>query len=182
MNTIRPSSKLQVEAAIVAALLVDLLSSTAHAQITAAPSTFAVTGAVESKLTLTVPAIKQQFATQLKTISYTLKGVAHTAEVVPLAAIVEAAHPKIDPHVKHAMLQDVVTVTGKDGYTVVFSWGELLPEIGNEPVWVALDQDGKPLPAEEGPVELIVPNDVKPARWVHSVASIEITAPLPQNL
>jgi hypothetical protein len=41
-------------------------------------------------------------------------------------------------------------------------------------VWVALDEDGKPLAASDGPARLIVPGDKMPPRAVHQVADIEV--------
>lgn len=49
-----------------------------------------------------------------------------------------------------------------------------MSDFGNEPIWVAVDQDWKPLDADDGPVELVIPGDAKPARWVHGVASIDV--------
>ena len=63
---------------------------------------------------------------------------------------------------------------GEDGYTVALSLGELLPTYGKRAVWIALDHDGKPLTDKEAPVELIVPEDEKPSRWVHAVTRITL--------
>jgi hypothetical protein len=127
--------------------------------------------------------LKSEFGGQVKTITYTLKGAHHTAHAVPLLAVVNWSRPKFNAHIKHHQLQFVVEVEGQDGYTADFSLGELLPEIGNEKVWVALDQDGKPLADEEGPVELVIPGDRKPARWVRGVAAMLVvdTAGLTPN-
>jgi len=140
----------------------------------AATKSFKVAGAVAKPASWSVIKLRQEFAGQVKTISYTLKGTHHTAHVVPLLAVVNWSQPKINPHIKHHQLQFVVEVEGSDGYAADFSLPELLPEIGNEKVWVALDQDGKPLTDEEGPVEIVSPRDQKPARWVHGVAEINV--------
>ena len=63
---------------------------------------------------------------------------------------------------------------GFDGYTVDFSLPELLPEFGHHAVWVALDEDGKPLTGETGPASLLVPDDVKAGRWVHGLTAITV--------
>ena len=65
-------------------------------------------------------------------------------------------------------------VRGRDGYAAAFSLAELLPEFGHAVAWVAWDRDAKPLPPEAGPVELLVPGDVKAARWVHGVAAVTV--------
>jgi hypothetical protein len=56
----------------------------------------------------------------------------------------------------------------------LFSLAELLPAIGNRSAWLALDIDGEELRARDGPVKLIVPQDSKPGRWVHEIATITI--------
>jgi hypothetical protein len=52
--------------------------------------------------------------------------------------------------------------------------GEILPMVGNRAIWVAMEEDGKPLSDKDGPVRLIAPEDKMPARGVHQIASIEI--------
>jgi hypothetical protein len=59
-------------------------------------------------------------------------------------------------------------------HTADFSLAELLPQFGHRAAWLTLDEDGKPLPADTGPVELIVPGDAKPGRWVHAVAVVTL--------
>jgi DMSO/TMAO reductase YedYZ molybdopterin-dependent catalytic subunit len=88
--------------------------------------------------------------------------------------------PKADPRMKNSELRLVVGVECRDGYLITFSLGELLADIGNRHVWLALDMDGQPLPQRDGPIRLIVPEDVKPGRWAHAVQAIfvvNITAP-----
>lgn len=135
----------------------------------------------------TVADLKQQFASQLSNITYQSHSGAHTSACVPLLAVLKAAgvgtelkmDPKADPHTKHAPLRVAIVAEASDGYAVVFSLAELLPEIGNRPVWVALDQDGQPLADHDGPVKLVVPDDTKPARWIHAVDRLElITLPV----
>ncbi len=92
-------------------------------------------------------------------------------------------NPTADPKMKNAALHLVVVVRGRDGYVAVFSLAELLPEIGDKPAWIALDEDGAALSERDGPVKLIVPGDAKPGRWVHGVAGIEVvdeSKPAPQ--
>jgi hypothetical protein len=57
-----------------------------------------------------------------------------------------------------------VEVRARDGYTVVFSLGELDPTLGKQRVYVADQCDGKPLPADAGPARLLIPGDSRPAR------------------
>ena len=139
------------------------------------PATLQIAGMVMKPARWTAAQMATQFAADIHPLEYTLKGVHHTAkQAIPLRKLIEAAALRVNPHVKHGDLQFVIAVEGHDGYTVDFSYAELVAEIGNRPVWVALDEDGKPLTGEAAPAELIVPDDVKPARWVHSLARIVV--------
>jgi DMSO/TMAO reductase YedYZ molybdopterin-dependent catalytic subunit len=68
----------------------------------------------------------------------------------------------------------IVRVTASDHYQVVFSLGELDPMLGNEQVILVDTQDGQPL-TKNGPFRLVVPGDKRPARWIHSITTIEET-------
>jgi hypothetical protein len=123
-----------------------------------------------------------ELASDVKPVKYKSHGVEHTFDCVSLVSFLKAAgadtnfvmQPGADPKVKNPQLRRVVIVTGRDGYAVVFSLAELLPAIGDRTVWLALDEDGKPLPEGDGPMRLIVPDDKMPGRAVHEIASIEI--------
>jgi DMSO/TMAO reductase YedYZ molybdopterin-dependent catalytic subunit len=133
-----------------------------------------IEGAVEKSGDWTVESLSKEFAADVKTVPYTLKGVKGEARCVPLLSLVEAAKPRLNAKIKNHQLAFVILVRGDDGYTVAFSLGELLPTYGKRAVWLALDHDGKPLSDKEAPAELIVPEDEKPSRWVHAVTRITL--------
>lgn len=64
-------------------------------------------------------------------------------------------------------------VRAKDGYSVLFSFGELDPGTGNDGAIVATACDGKALGEDVGPYRLVVPGDKRPARAVRNAVSIE---------
>ena len=135
---------------------------------------FQVGGAVASPRSWTVPQLPRELAGDVRTVHYTLKGKPHQAHGVPLLAVLQAARPTFHPHVKNDRVRFVVRVRGRDGYDAAFSLAELLPEFGHAAAWLAWDRDGRPLPPEAGPVELLVPGDVKAARWVHGIAAVTV--------
>ncbi len=53
----------------------------------------------------------------------------------------------------------IVVVTARDGYTVVFSMGELLMHRSDPHVFLVSETAAGPLPENEGPVRLIVRGD-----------------------
>jgi DMSO/TMAO reductase YedYZ molybdopterin-dependent catalytic subunit len=147
------------------------------------PDAITIGGSVEKPGDWTVARLKTDLAADISPISYTSHdGTKHSSNAVPLLALLKASgvqtqlkpDPKADPRLKHHELRQVVVVQGRDGYVATFSLAELLGELGNRPAWLAFDIDGGPLPASDGPIKLIVPDDQKPARWVHGIQIISV--------
>ena len=65
-----------------------------------------------------------------------------------------------------------VVVTSRDGYTVVFSLGELLMHRSDPRVFLVAETASGPLPDNEGPVRLIVYGDR--ARSAYALARLEV--------
>ena len=79
-----------------------------------------------------------------------------------------------DPATHNPLLRRYLIVTASDGYQVVFSGGELDPNFGNTPVYLAWAENGTPLTADEGPIRLVVPGDLRGGRYVRGVSGIEV--------
>ena len=76
---------------------------------------------------------------------------------------------------QRASAGQVVLASGRDGYTVVFSVGELTANRSNPKVFLVAESSGEgPLPENEGPVRLIVYGDK--ARSAYGLARIEVRA------
>jgi hypothetical protein len=73
-----------------------------------------------------------------------------------------------------AEYRDYVEVTAADDYRVVFSLAELDPPSHANSVLLADTMDGKALQSPQGPLKLIVPEDIRPERWVRMVSKISI--------
>ena len=82
--------------------------------------------------------------------------------------------PALNPRVKNDRVRFLVLARGWDGYAATFSLAELLPEFGHAAAWLA-GTGWKLPPPEAGPVELLVPGDVKAACWVHGIAAVTVT-------
>lgn len=149
----------------------------------APPVSFQISGAVLKPGAWDAARLRRDLAGDMTTLTYAMKGHRHTARVVPLWTLLQAAGPRVNPQIKHHLLQFLVAVRGQDGYTADFTLGELSPDFGGRAVWAALDEDGRPLTGDGGPVQLLVPADKKPARWVHAVRAILVSdgalAPVP---
>ena len=68
----------------------------------------------------------------------------------------------------------VVLASGREGYTVVFSVGELRMDRANPKVFLVAETSAGPLPEDQGPVRLIVYGDR--ARSAYGLARIELKA------
>jgi hypothetical protein len=84
---------------------------------------------------------------------------------------------KVNAPMKHELRGESMTcyvvATGSDGYSAVLSLAEIDAEFRAGQVIVADSRDGKPL-GKSGPYELIVPDDKRPARWVHNLNFIAV--------
>jgi hypothetical protein len=62
---------------------------------------------------------------------------------------------------------------GSDGYQVVYSLGEVTPDVHDATVIVADTLDGKAL-ADDGPLKLVATGEKRPARWVRNLGAIRV--------
>ena len=75
------------------------------------------------------------------------------------------------PHGKQFRLY--LVAEGADGYQVVYSIGEVTPDVHDGTVLVADTLDGKPL-GDSGPLQLVLTGEKRPARWVRNLAAIQV--------
>jgi hypothetical protein len=68
-------------------------------------------------------------------------------------------------------------VTGADGTQVTFSIAELDGGFTDRVVLVADTKDGKPLAADAGPYQLIVPGEKRQSRWIKRVIAVDVFDP-----
>jgi hypothetical protein len=68
-----------------------------------------------------------------------------------------------------------VVAEGRDGNKVVYSLGEVSPDVHDGSVLLADSVDGKPL-TDSGPIELVCSGEHRPVRWVRGVTSIKVQA------
>lgn len=73
-----------------------------------------------------------------------------------------------------ALLSRVIVATSADGRRAVLAAGECGPRFAETPAIVALERDGIPLTADEGPARLVVPYDLGPDRRVRSLVSLDV--------
>ncbi len=71
-------------------------------------------------------------------------------------------------------LADYVLVEARDGYRVVFALAELDAGFTDRVAILADRKDGKAIEEKDGPLQLIIPGEKRPARWVREVSRISL--------
>jgi hypothetical protein len=66
-----------------------------------------------------------------------------------------------------------LVAAGSDGYEVVYSLGEVTPDVHDATVLVADSENGQPI-GEDGPLKLIATGEKRPARWVRNLVAIRV--------
>ena len=146
-----------------------LLSSAAVAQ-QAAPS-LSVTGAVKQPLTLTAADLAAMPRAKAVTDN---NGIQTMYEGVWLSDVLKKAGVPLAPGLRGAALAGYVLASASDGYQVVFSIGELDPDMTGGQFLLADTANGKPLFGENGSFRLVVPEDKRGARSVRLLTKIEV--------
>ena len=99
--------------------------------------------------------------------------VKETYSGVPLMALlVELGVPQ---KLKGKDFRLYVVAEGLDGNKVVYSLGEISPDVHEGSVLLADSVDGKPL-GDSGPIALICSGERRPVRWIRGVVSIKVQA------
>lgn len=135
-------------------------------------STVAITGEVATPLDLTL-----QDLSAFKQVSQKVKdrdGKEHEFKGVALIELLEKAGVTTGSKLRGENLAKYVLIKAADGYEVIYSLAEIDPEFASQVIILAIEKDGQPLPAGEGPFRIITPNDKKPARWIREVRSIKV--------
>ncbi len=70
----------------------------------------------------------------------------------------------------------VVLAEARDGYKVAYALSELDGDLGAKTAIIALTENGKPLPDEEGPLRIVMPGETHHARWIRQVTTLRIVA------
>jgi hypothetical protein len=99
--------------------------------------------------------------------------VTQTYSGVPLTVLLTRLGVPEKPRGKDFRLY--LVAEGADGYAVVYSGGEVTPDVHDGTTLVADTVDGKPL-AGSGPFQLVTTGEKRPARWVRNLVSVRVLA------
>lgn len=95
-------------------------------------------------------------------------------EGVLLTEILSRAGVKFGKDVHGKPLAQYILVEAMDGYQAIFARPEVDPAFTDKVVLLADRRDNQVLPAKEGPLRLIVPDEKRQARWVRQVKTLTI--------
>jgi len=90
---------------------------------------------------------------------------------VPLIDLLKPLGVPEKPHGKDFRLY--LVAEGSDGYQVVYSVGEVTPDVHDGTILVADTLDGKRI-TDSGPLQLIATGEKRPARWVRNLTAIRV--------
>jgi hypothetical protein len=110
-----------------------------------------------------------------KTVTVEDRGLKTTFEGIALADILARTGVELGDKLRGKdALSRVVIASARDGYQVAYSIAEVDTGFSNQIVLVADRRDGQPLLPDTGPLQIIVPNDRRAARWIRQLASLEL--------
>ncbi|QQS45204.1 MAG: molybdopterin-dependent oxidoreductase [Acidobacteriota bacterium] len=95
-------------------------------------------------------------------------------EGVMLGEILKISGQKFGESLRGKALATYLLVEAEDGYQAVFAIPELDIAFTNKVVLLAYRQNNAPLDSKAGPLQIIVPDEKRHARWVRQVKSLVI--------
>jgi DMSO/TMAO reductase YedYZ molybdopterin-dependent catalytic subunit len=101
-------------------------------------------------------------------------GISTIYEGVWLSDILKKAGVPLGPGLRGSALAGYVVASASDGYQVLFSIGELDPDMTSGQYLLADTANGKPLFGENGAFRLVIPTDKRGARSVRLLTRIEV--------
>lgn len=93
---------------------------------------------------------------------------------VALGDVLRLVGAPVGDSLRGPALASYVLVEARDGYRVTFALAESNPSFTDRLVLLADHKDGSVLSTPDGPLQLIVPDEKRPARWVRQVARISV--------
>jgi len=102
------------------------------------------------------------------------QGQKHVYQGVALSDVLALAGAPAGKAIHGPVLAQALLATAADGYRVVLALPETDPSFAAQPVLLALRRDGQPLSAQDGPLQLILPLEKRPARWVRQLTGLRV--------
>lgn len=139
----------------------------------------ALGGAIERPWTLTLADL-QALEPTTQTVNYAAGSTPQTRTYTGtlLWPLIDAAGVEVDATRSNDILNHYVVARGADDYRAVFALGELMPNFGNRQSLVVYSEtrDGTvgPLAADDGPLRVTSPGDVRGGRYVSQLVGLDV--------
>jgi DMSO/TMAO reductase YedYZ molybdopterin-dependent catalytic subunit len=101
-------------------------------------------------------------------------GVESQYQGVALIEILARAGVPVGKELRGKAMGLFVVVEASDGYRAVYALAELDSEFTDRVILLADRRDDKLLPAQAGPLQVVVPGEKKHARWVRQVIRLKV--------
>jgi len=101
-------------------------------------------------------------------------GIKTTHEGVAVRAVLESAGVPLGDALRGKALARVVIATAVDGYQVAYAIAEVDTAFTDHTILLADTRNGKPLLPDSGPLQIVVPQDKRAARWIRQVTTLEV--------
>ena len=137
------------------------------------PSGLVVAGRDGKQATFSVEQLKKM-PRQVVTVSDPHTNASHQYEGVLLSSLLSQLGTPSGKALEGFEMRDYVEAVGADNYKVIFALVELDAMFQDNKVIVADTMDGKPLPSDHGPLQLVVPQDRRHARWVRMLTTVNV--------
>jgi hypothetical protein len=92
---------------------------------------------------------------------------------IALTGLLASAGMEFGKTIRGERLTEYVVVSAGDGYRVLFSVAEIDSMFREKVILLCYAKDGSPLPDQEGPLRLVIPDEHRHARWARMVTKIE---------
>ena len=137
------------------------------------PGSLGIDGAVSKPVTFSAKDLASLPHVSVKRIDH---GKPVDCTGVPVSELLKQVGLPSGEALRGSALQTVLIASARDGYKVAFSLGELDGSLGNAGAVVADRCGNQPLPADVGPLRLILPKDQRPARSVRELERFTVVA------
>jgi Oxidoreductase molybdopterin binding domain len=107
-------------------------------------------------------------------VTVSAHSVSGTFSGVPLTDLLRLVGVAQGDSLRGPALASYVLVEGADGYRAVFGLAEMNDSFSERVPLLADQKDGGALSAKDGPYQLILPGEKRPARWVRQVQRISV--------
>lgn len=149
-----------------------ILSFTSGAQEKHESYALTVNGEVEKPLQLSLSEFSKMPRRTVRAKNHDGKECGY--EGVELREVLGRAGVTFGDKLKGKLLASFVLVEAADKYQVVFALPELDALFSERVILLADTCDGKPLPATNGPLQIIVPDEKRHSRWVRQVTLLTV--------